>query len=229
MHDYDPKRDDFTDNVFRYLYDNKYDWEDNTDNLVRDDLLMWVNSKGQLHRDGDKPAQIDPGRFYAWYQNGKIYREGDKPTVIQRSHLEWRNDKGLHRDFDRPAVIDEDGYKEWWKNGDPYFPIESIVKSILHNPKIKLIKKYFQQVPQSVIESDIFIDTIVKVLTDNLDSDFIWWIISKSPEKFKASLKFQEFVCKINLAYINAINKDLWHPSIKEKLSGHLELDNIGL
>ena len=41
----------------------------------------WYNEKGQLHRDGDKPAVEDINGYKAWYQNGKRHRDGDKPTV----------------------------------------------------------------------------------------------------------------------------------------------------
>lgn len=54
---------------------------------------IWKNSKGQTHRDNDKPAVICADGSKYWYQNG-----------------------GFHRDDDKPAIMLSNGLKEWWLN-----------------------------------------------------------------------------------------------------------------
>jgi hypothetical protein len=47
----------------------------------------YLNNKNKLHRDEDKPAQIEYFNknkyIYTWYQNGKKHRDGDLPAYIR--------------------------------------------------------------------------------------------------------------------------------------------------
>ena len=54
----------------------------------------WRNSKGQLHREGDKPAYIHRNGYKEYRINGKLHRESG------------------------PAVITPTGRVEYWLNGE---------------------------------------------------------------------------------------------------------------
>lgn len=58
----------------------------------------WRDANGDLHRDDDKPAVIDPVYGWcSWFQRGQ-----------------------LHRDDDKPAHVDElAGLAEWYQHGQP--------------------------------------------------------------------------------------------------------------
>jgi antitoxin component YwqK of YwqJK toxin-antitoxin module len=79
----------------------------------------WRNKKGQLHRDGDKPAVILANGTQYWFRNGEIHRDNDLPAVIRASGTkEWYQHGELHRDNGKPAIVYGDGTKEWYKNGE---------------------------------------------------------------------------------------------------------------
>jgi hypothetical protein len=73
---------------------------------------------GELHRDGDLPANILPDGE-EWYRNGKLHRDGDKPAVVRAGVSKWYKDGLLHREGDRPAYVDTArGIKKWCVNGE---------------------------------------------------------------------------------------------------------------
>ena len=47
---------------------------------------MWINSKGELHRENDMPAHITKSGTLSWYKNGQHFRRKDKPTVIRHDY-----------------------------------------------------------------------------------------------------------------------------------------------
>lgn len=73
---------------------------------------------GEVHRDGDQPAIIQPNGTQWWYQNGIHHRDGDKPAVIFAGGSRgWYQNGKKHRDDDQPAVIYSDGTRIWYLNG----------------------------------------------------------------------------------------------------------------
>ena len=62
--------------------------------ITEDGFKIWRNSKGQIHRDNNKPALISPDGRCEW----------------------WIDDK-YHRDNDLPAIICPNDYCSWWQNG----------------------------------------------------------------------------------------------------------------
>jgi hypothetical protein len=80
-------------------------------------ILQW-RKRGELHRDGDKPAYISADGTLGWYKNGDYHRDGDKPAIINvDGTLIWYKNGLLHRDNDKPSLIHADGHLEWYKNG----------------------------------------------------------------------------------------------------------------
>jgi len=78
----------------------------------------WYNEKGELHRDGDKPAieWIDGDK--TWFKNGKLHRDRDKPAIeIANGGKYWYQNGELHRNGDKPAIECANGRKEWYQNG----------------------------------------------------------------------------------------------------------------
>jgi hypothetical protein len=54
-----------------------------------------------------------------WYWKGELHREGDKPAEIYANGSKMWYWKGLrHREEDKPAVIWKDGRKVYYKNGE---------------------------------------------------------------------------------------------------------------
>jgi len=85
--------------------------------MSRDGNIIYRDSDGQPHRDGDKPALIssDGNR---WYKDGELHRDGDKPAIDLLNGNQWWYKNGKpHRDNDLPAVIYPDGRKAWFVNG----------------------------------------------------------------------------------------------------------------
>ncbi len=80
--------------------------------------VEWLNSLGQLHRDGDLPAIEGVNGSKYWYQNGKLHRDGDLPAVeFADGSKAWYQNGEVHRDGGLPAVQWVDGTKDWWVNG----------------------------------------------------------------------------------------------------------------
>jgi antitoxin component YwqK of YwqJK toxin-antitoxin module len=80
-------------------------------------------SNGQLHREGDRPAQIEYYKngnkeYETWAVNNEIHREGDKPAQIEyyengnKYHEKWLINGQHHREGDKPAQI------KYYKNGN---------------------------------------------------------------------------------------------------------------
>jgi hypothetical protein len=69
------------------------------DIFIKDDIQIWLDNDGIVHRDGDLPAIIWADETQEWYKHGK-----------------------LHRDNDKPAIVYANGDQEWWKNGKKYEP-----------------------------------------------------------------------------------------------------------
>lgn len=83
-----------------------------------DGAQVWRNKKGQLHREDDLPAAINPDGSEEWWKNGERWRVDGKPHVVRLDGTEeWWNDMGLHR-IGAPAVARKDGSEEWLENGE---------------------------------------------------------------------------------------------------------------
>lgn len=82
-------------------------------------MIEYRNKKGQIHRDGDKPAVIEPGGGKVWYKNGIRSRDNDLPAVEYPHAKYWYSPQGnRHRDNDLPAVEFTNGSKHWYQYGD---------------------------------------------------------------------------------------------------------------
>ena len=130
------------------------EWDDGTHNKSLDNgnTKIWTNRDLKdgiayaLHREGDKPAYISHASI-SWHINGDQYRENDKPTEFNfnNDYMIWTDKHGrFHREENRPAIIHFNGYKEWWIDNQQYFPINSIRRSILFDPKPELFSKYIE-------------------------------------------------------------------------------------
>jgi len=100
---------------------NPFDHPDN-DNPTEIDSYgnkIWRNSAGQYHREGDKPAVINPNGILVYYKEGKCHREGDKPAVIDfiSGSVSYYKEGKYHRDGDKPAFILANGTMSYWKEG----------------------------------------------------------------------------------------------------------------
>lgn len=88
---------------------------------VVQEVKVWLNKDGKIHRDGDKPARVSPSGTQEWYKDGKIHRDGDKPAVISHDGTQsWYKDGKIHRDGDQPARISHLGVQTWYKDGKVY-------------------------------------------------------------------------------------------------------------
>ena len=77
----------------------------------------WRNSQGQLHRDNNLPAVIDPDGTLSWYINGIRRSVGGPSSIAKDGTQAWRNREGqLHR-TDGPALIWPNGSQIWIVNG----------------------------------------------------------------------------------------------------------------
>jgi antitoxin component YwqK of YwqJK toxin-antitoxin module len=87
-------------------------------------VTRYLNEFGQLHREGDLPAQIDSNGDVRYYKNGSLHRDGNQPAVIT-SNLEAYYKHGSPHREDGPAIIhtlDFNGVKklvvqEYYKDG----------------------------------------------------------------------------------------------------------------
>ena len=141
MHDYIPERDDYLN--WKDDWNKIPEWDDGTHSVVKkNDEKIWLKD-GKIHRDDDKPAKIKFDEI-SWYKNNADYRENDKPAKIHIfGQREWHNGYGLYsREYHRPAIIYPNGNKKWYFQGKQYFPTQSIIKSIIFDPKLGLIKNY---------------------------------------------------------------------------------------
>lgn len=75
---------------------------------------VWLQN-GFRHRDGDKPAYIDPSGLCIWYCNGVLHRDDDKPAVVASDGLMiwYRNGVMRRNDTTKPQVLDSDGCAQW--------------------------------------------------------------------------------------------------------------------
>ena len=52
--------------------------------------LIWCNSQGEVHREGDKPAIITPHKTMKGYHKGILHREGGLPAIMWSDMVsEW--------------------------------------------------------------------------------------------------------------------------------------------
>jgi len=101
-----------------------YNHPDNQDftEINSNGIKIWINSAGQYHREGDKPAFIHPDGTVEYWKEGKRHRKGDKPAIIYPGGTVsyWKEGK-CHRDGDnsqsKPAFIKPNGLVEYWENG----------------------------------------------------------------------------------------------------------------
>jgi hypothetical protein len=84
-----------------------------------DDVVVWKNEAGQLHRT-DGPAAEWPNGTKEWYFKGRMHRLDGPAIESHTGTKEWYYDGKLHR-IDGPAVILENKYESWYLNGR-YFP-----------------------------------------------------------------------------------------------------------
>ena len=61
--------------------------------VYNDGAEFWRNSKGKLHREGDKPAIVALDGYKSYWKNGRLHRDNG------------------------PAVIYADGCVHYWLNG----------------------------------------------------------------------------------------------------------------
>ena len=87
---------------------------------------IWLNSKGQIHRDHDLPAVIYSNGACVWYQNDK-----------------------LHRDNDLPAEMFPNGKCQWWVND------KFIKKGICTQKEIEEYKKSYREITQVACSSNV--------------------------------------------------------------------------
>lgn len=87
--------------------------------VERNGTKIWYKHGGQLGRNGDLPAIVEPGPQgrKTWYKSGYIHRDGGMPAIVVPGILQewWINGK-RHR-VDGPAVANIYGLYEWWING----------------------------------------------------------------------------------------------------------------
>jgi len=97
-----------------------YNHPDNQDftEINSNGIKIWINSAGQYHREGDKPAFIHPDGTVEYWKEGKRHRKGDKPAIIYPGGTVsyWKEGK-CHRDGDKPAYINYNGTIEYYKEG----------------------------------------------------------------------------------------------------------------
>lgn len=101
-------------------------------------LIIWKNSRGQIHRilgpaieheNGDKewyqngvhhrengPAVEYSDGSRAWFLYGQCHRENGPAIERTNGVKEWYQNGKRHRE-DGPAIIHTNGSKEYWKNG----------------------------------------------------------------------------------------------------------------
>lgn len=81
---------------------------------------FWKDKKGDLHREGDKPAVIWADGRHDHCKHGLLHRDGDKPAVYypnrERPFMVYYKNNFLHRDGNKPALITENCY-EYWVDG----------------------------------------------------------------------------------------------------------------
>jgi hypothetical protein len=76
---------------------------------VLSNKTVWVDEKGEYHRDGDLPASI--------FDSGKLHREGDRPAWEYNGDKVWYKNGVRHREGDKPAQEFLNGDRVWSKNG----------------------------------------------------------------------------------------------------------------
>ena len=86
-------------------------------------LMQW-HFLDELHRDGDKPAQIEDnfhGKHLMWFKYGLLHRENDEPAHIKHPYEKtWYKNGNKHRDGDKPAYVNEclsERCKVWYRHG----------------------------------------------------------------------------------------------------------------
>jgi hypothetical protein len=120
--DYVIKHDDLNEDGFPKWYYENVKLSRDKDQLkienTKNDLL-WHNTNGQLHRNGDLPATEYLSGVKEWYINGKLHRENDLPAIVLGSRgKEWYKNGELHRGNDLPAIERADGTKIWNFHGE---------------------------------------------------------------------------------------------------------------
>jgi antitoxin component YwqK of YwqJK toxin-antitoxin module len=90
-----------------------------------DDVLeqeLWMNRRGDLNREGDKPALIkyeDDGRYEEWHTDGVLTRGDGKPAVVVFDEQDviisqrWILNEIYYRSDDQPAIV------HYYYNGKP--------------------------------------------------------------------------------------------------------------
>ncbi len=80
---------------FDWNFYSKQEKEDPPTEIREDGTKVWKNKAGELHRENDRPAYMNPFGFLAWFKDGK-----------------------LHRDIKRPAFFTIDGHEEYYQEGE---------------------------------------------------------------------------------------------------------------
>jgi len=78
-----------------------------------------IDGKWELHRDGDLPALEDVKNGHqAWYSKGFLHRENDRPAqIFPNGEREWYKNGKLHRIKGPAVVYKHNGHQEWHLEG----------------------------------------------------------------------------------------------------------------
>ena len=49
----------------------------------------WRNSKGKLHREGDKPAIVALDGYKSYWKNGRLHRDNGPAVIYQNGDVEY--------------------------------------------------------------------------------------------------------------------------------------------
>jgi len=73
----------------------------------KDGTEHWFNSKGQIHREGDKPAYIDPDGHKEYWIKGKRHREKGPSVIFSDGRVQyWLEGRHLTKeDYERRTNI----------------------------------------------------------------------------------------------------------------------------
>jgi hypothetical protein len=92
--------------------------------LHGDGSMEWRNEKGELHREGGKPAIVTKN-FQAWFMDGRRCGAPESGCHVLRANgnQEWFDEQGRHhRPGGEPAIIEACGTRRWLEHGKPARP-----------------------------------------------------------------------------------------------------------
>jgi hypothetical protein len=84
--------------------------------------ITYKDENGKIHRDDDLPAiEFSYGEKH-WMYRGELHREGDKPASITPTEEQWYIHGVLDREPGKPAVVYRSGAKTFYVKGVQYNP-----------------------------------------------------------------------------------------------------------